>query len=325
MRELHQLDQQQDAVRLAGWLARNSIRVRLEQEENCWVVWLVDDAQRETARQLLQEFLTNPQAAQISAAEVDGVKLLKQQDAPEPTLNTNAARRLKRRWSGVWYLTFPATFLLIGLSILVVAVTTDWRASLQQGGLFMPTCNDVQSRLLPKLFIQTPPDQYSDIELLLFNPMLPNPVGVLRRGELWRFVSPIFLHFGVLHILFNMQWMWGLGRWIEFTRGTPRYVALVLIIAVISNLSQLYWSGPLFGGMSGVVFGLIGYTWMKGRTAPEDGIGLPQDQIVYSIFFLLICMTGALGPIANAAHLSGFAVGIVLGMRKKLWRRLRGF
>lgn len=87
---------------------------------------------------------------------------------------------------------------------------------------------------------------------------------------------------------------------------------------------QLYWSGPAFGGMSGVVFGLIGYAWMKGRTAPEDGIGLTQDQVVYSMFFLLICMSGALGPIANAAHLGGFLTGIVLGLRKKLWRQVRG-
>lgn len=324
MRELHQLEQQQDAVRLAGWLSRNSIRVRVEQEDGRWVVWLVDDVQRDTAAGLLQQFLSDPQAAQITAAELEGRKLLQQQDAPERRLNTAASRRLKQRWSGVWYYTCPATVVLIGISILVVAVTTDWRASFQQGGLFMPTCNDVQSRLLSKLFIQTPPEEYTPIELLLVDPYRPNPQGVLRRGEIWRFITPIFVHFGVLHILFNMQWMWGLGRWIEFNRGTLRYVLLVLITAIVSNLAQLYWSGPAFGGMSGVVFGLIGYAWMKGRTAPEDGIGLPQDQVVYSMFFLLICMSGALGPIANAAHLGGFLTGIVLGLRKKLWRQMRG-
>ena len=145
MRELHQLEQQHDAVRLAGWLSRNSIRVRVEQEDGRWVIWLVDDAQKETATGLLQQFLSDPQAAQITAAELEGRKLLKQQDAPEARLNTAASRRLKQRWSGVWYYTFPATAILIGLSILVVAVTTDWRSSFQEGGLFMPTCNDPRS------------------------------------------------------------------------------------------------------------------------------------------------------------------------------------
>ncbi|MFM7831856.1 MAG: rhomboid family intramembrane serine protease [Planctomycetaceae bacterium] len=322
MRELHQLEQQQDAVRLAGWLSRNSMRVRVEQEDGRWVLWLVDDGQKEAAVVLVQQFLSDPQAAQISESEVEGRRLLQQQNAPEARLNTAASRRLKQRWSGVWYYSFPATAILIGISLFVVAITTDWRASFQQGGLFMPTCNDQQSRLLSKLFIQTPPEEYTAIELLLVDPFLPNPAGVIRRGEIWRFVTPIFLHFGVLHILFNMQWLWGLGRWIEFNRGTGRYLLLVLMTAVIPNLAQLYWSGPNFGGMSGVVFGLIGYAWMKGRTSPEDGIGLPQDQIVYSIFFLLICMTGSLGPIANAAHLGGFLTGIVLGLRKKLWRTL---
>ncbi|MFN9159837.1 MAG: hypothetical protein ACK6D5_18920, partial [Planctomyces sp.] len=64
MRELHQLEQQHDAVRLAGWLSRNSIRVRVEQEDGRWVIWLVDDAQKDTATGLLQQFLSDPQAAQ---------------------------------------------------------------------------------------------------------------------------------------------------------------------------------------------------------------------------------------------------------------------
>jgi GlpG protein len=140
---------------------------------------------------------------------------------------------------------------------------------------------------------------------------------------LWRLVTPVFLHFGVLHILFNMMWLRNLGGAIEFVRGTRRFLLLFLLLAVISNVAQLLWSGPRFGGMSGVVFGLIGYVWMKGRTQPHLGLGLTSDQIVYSVLWLVLCMGGAMGNIANAAHLAGFIAGILVGSRHALIRKLR--
>ncbi len=119
-----------------------------------------------------------------------------------------------------------------------------------------------------------------------------------------------------------MMWMKNLGEAVEFTRGTGRFVLVCIVIAVISNLAQLLWGGPRFGGMSGVVFGLIGYVWMKGKTQPEQGIGMTQRSITFAILWLVLCMANVFGPIANAAHLIGFLTGIVIGARKAIWKKL---
>src|SRR5262249_21988402 len=86
----------------------------------------------------------------------------------------------------------------------------------------------------------------------------------LRRGELWRLVTPVFIHFTVAHILFNMLWLFGLGTQLELRYGTSRLALLFLLIAVPSNLCQYFLStvtldgmrlvtqpSPFFGGMSG--------------------------------------------------------------------------
>lgn len=151
-----------------------------------------------------------------------------------------------------------------------------------------------------------------------------SPAEVLKTWQIWRYVTPIFIHFNLLHILFNMSWLRTLGNAIEFVRGTRRFLALVLFIAVVSNVAQLIWSGPAFGGMSGVDFGLIGYVWMKGKTQPKYGLALPQEQVVMSMLWMLLCIGGAFGPIANAAHVGGFLAGMVIGARTAIWKKIVG-
>jgi membrane associated rhomboid family serine protease len=139
-----------------------------------------------------------------------------------------------------------------------------------------------------------------------------------------------------MHLLFNMMWLYYLGGEIEARRGSLRLLALVLAVAVVSNLAQyglggLTWQGGhfarqfagRFGGMSGVVFGLFGYVWMKMRFEPELGLGLSQQTFVLTLIWFVFCFTGLAGPVANFAHAAGLAVGMAAGAAPALWRRLR--
>lgn len=141
----------------------------------------------------------------------------------------------------------------------------------------------------------------------------------LGRGEYWRLVTPVFLHFGIFHLAFNGLWLWELGRRIETLAGTLHMLMIVLLMAIASNVGQYLWSGPaLFGGMSGVVYGLLGYVWIRNRVSPRAILSLPGGLLGFMLIWLLAGMSGFMEllmgvNIANAAHAIGLISGMVLG------------
>lgn len=134
----------------------------------------------------------------------------------------------------------------------------------------------------------------------------------ILHGQVWRLITPIFIHFGILHLLFNMMWLKDLGTFIERRQSSLYLGALVLIIGALSNVGQFYWGGPSFGGMSGVVYGLLGYMWIRGKFDPASGLSLNPTVVTMMIVWFFLCLTGVIGNVANGAH----AVGLVAGM---LW------
>ncbi|MGZ3254771.1 MAG: rhomboid family intramembrane serine protease, partial [Burkholderiaceae bacterium] len=97
-------------------------------------------------------------------------------------------------------------------------------------------------------------------------------------GQVWRLVTPIFIHFGVMHLFFNMMWMWDLGRLIENRRGELFYCSFILLVGIGSNIVQYgFAQSPYFGGMSGVVYGLLGYAWMQGHYGSSLGFALNKS------------------------------------------------
>ncbi len=330
MRELNTFKNERHANLLAEVLQARSMPAEVTEEEDAWIVWVVSDDHREKAREVLAEFQKNPDAPEFASA----VKTLKQQQADARAKDQKTRKlqvRVQDRWSGGWWQTYPATMILIGISIAVVMLCTDWQKTSEGGGMIPPTCNNDESALLNAMYMQPPglviETPFGDIPLR----GKPSLQAILKSGQIWRFVTPIFLHFSVLHIFFNMLWLKNLGRAIEFNRGTWRFVALIFVLAVASNIGQYWWvmtysprqSPGNFGGMSGVDFGLIGYLWMKGRTQPQQGLAIPRDQLVFAILWMLLCIGGAFGPIANAAHVFGFGAGMLLGTRHSAWSKLR--
>lgn len=322
MRELVSLENETAARRLAATLQVSSVPATVEEEDSQWVVWIENDDDREKAEQTLARFQENPDAEEFSAA----VGLADKQARAEAKKHAEMRRRqidLSKRWGGSWWHAYPSTQIITVLCIAVVVLTTDWQA--RRTGMFgLPdTCDKIPSPLLDALFFQAPTGIDFTESGGAYRYWEPQRLKeILKTGELWRLVTPAFIHFGVVHILFNMMWLRSMGMAIEFVRGTRRFLGIVLITAVVSHTAQFVWSGPAFGGMSGVVYGLIGYVWMRGRTMPQMGLGLTPNQVVYAILWLVLCMGGAFGPIANAAHLGGFIAGMLIGGRQALWRRI---
>lgn len=131
--------------------------------------------------------------------------------------------------------------------------------------------------------------------------------------EVWRMLTPIFLHFSLMHILFNMMWLKDLGSIFEETKGVSQFVLFVVVTGVLSNLGQFMISGPRFGGMSGVVYALLGHLWIYSKTHDNARFSLPKRDIVLMIGWYFLCFTGLLGPIANMAHGVGLGLGMLWG------------
>jgi GlpG protein len=110
---------------------------------------------------------------------------------------------------------------------------------------------------------------------------------------------------------------------IEGLHGQVRFALIVLGIAGLSNMAQFVQTGwPIFGGMSGVNYGLFGYIWLRGKYDPSSGLYLtPQDKMLMLVWFV-ICFTNLVGPVANTAHAVGLVAGAVWG-RVSAWIALR--
>ena len=129
----------------------------------------------------------------------------------------------------------------------------------------------------------------------------------------WRLFTPMLLHFSLLHILFNLLWWSDLGRLIERHQSGLQLILITLVTAAVSNVAQFLDTGPRFGGLSGVVYGLLGYLWIYGKLNPDSGYALRREIVIFMLAWLVICFVGLSGIVANTAHLAGLVSGCVLG------------
>jgi GlpG protein len=142
----------------------------------------------------------------------------------------------------------------------------------------------------------------------------------LASGQWWRLLTPMLIHFGILHLAMNSLWYWELGRRIEARQGAVMLLGLTLLFSLAANFAQYLHAGPsLFGGLSGVLYGLLGHCWIFQRLAPTPAYRLPPGVLVMMLVWLLICMTGIFellqfGAIANAAHAGGLLAGCLTGL-----------
>jgi GlpG protein len=144
----------------------------------------------------------------------------------------------------------------------------------------------------------------------------------ILEGQIWRLITPIFMHGDPFHLFFNMLWLRDLGSVIEARRGRWKFLALVLGTAVLSNVAQAF-VGVYFLGMSGVVFGLFGYVWMQSRYVPSSGFYMPPNVVMLMLIWMALCYTGAVGAIANAAHTVGLVTGMMVGYAPKVWQDMK--
>jgi GlpG protein len=290
MRSIGTISDETRARRFGDFLTSQGIDTNVEPAAGGFQIWVLDDDKLQAAAADLTAFQAAPDdprfAATAGAARA-------QRDRIE-----SKARRLRRnfidvrtQFAGGLHRHAPIiTLILILLSALV---------TFQSNFGHNP---EIASRLLFSLYPRGAPE--------------------IRHGQIWRLITPIFLHYSFFHILFDMWWLWDLGSAVERRRGPWWYLCFILFTGCLSTTTQGLIT-PGVGGMSGVVYALFGYVWMVGRFRPQEQLGVSTETVWIMLVWLVACFTGWLGPIGNYAHLAGLLLGVLIGYAPTGWLRLR--
>jgi GlpG protein len=289
MRLIGHLKNEALARTFSRYLTSVNIRNSIEAETEGWAVWVQSEDQIEAGRQALAAYESNPADRKYAAAMRRAEEVERQERQEE----AKAAKRIHGRdsllsRSGA----APLTLALVGLSVGV------WLATALNPGF-----NDMRW-----LAISTAGMGFDEI----------------RAGQVWRLITPIFVHFGPIHLLFNMMWLYDLGSMIELRRGTFKLGLMVLILGVASNVGQYVLAGPYFGGMSGVLYGLFGYIWLRGRCEPFSGLALSPTTVWMMLAWYFLCLFGVIPNVANIAHTAGLVLGALWGAAPMAGRWIRG-
>ncbi|MDG2381811.1 MAG: rhomboid family intramembrane serine protease [Pirellulaceae bacterium] len=297
MRQIGYLHDKRHAQVFLDYLLTQGISAQTDSDESGWAVWVRDENDVQEARTRLAEFEKNPadshyQTVSKEAQRIRDAERDRRRAAVKQTVD------MRRQWSKPMARRAPLVMTLIGLSI-ALSVFSNF-GSLRDGTI-MRTLGFTDA-----VSFQKSGDGLQQI----------------LHGQAWRTVTPVLLHGSILHLLFNMYWLYVLGTQVEARKGSLAFGAIVLAIAVISNLAQFFIGGsPNFLGMSGVVYGILGYIWIKQQFEPGSGFQLNPTTFAFLMFWLVLCFTGMMGAVANWAHLGGLLVGMAIAYFPVLFPR----
>lgn len=268
-------NQQSPAHLLANYLTSQSISATVIQSDKEFVVVLDDHAHVDRAKVIAEDFLTNPTHPKYQQAAWDSGKNV--QLAP-----SSSGFSVKNIINDAIKAPFTSVVFLLCVAVYTLSLL----------GLFAPIAQH----------------------------LLMQPFSVLSENhEWWRLLGPAFIHFSALHIIFNLLWWGMLGAKIERTLGVSMLLIVFLVSATISNAAQAIFSDPvqanlyLFGGLSGVVYAVMGFVWWLGWLRPSWGLSLPNSIVGFMLVWLVLGYADILWVnMANAAHTAGLISGCLL-------------
>jgi len=310
MRLLTTVDSRAAAQTLGDALYADGVATTVkETRDGEFAVWVHDEERMEDAKAFLGSF--DPEASQF-AEMAKKARAKKRKEAKADAELRARTEKIRQQIEAKQNMRIgKATGALIAISV-IVFVFTDF-------GM-----NDEARSYFQIAEIQRIGNQF-------FHATLPHII----THEPWRLVTPIFLHggggagaqgtmMGFVHLGFNMWMLYIIGTAVERAHSWWYMLLLVLVSAAVSNALQLYFVGPLFGGMSGVVYALFGYIWIRGKYDPTYPYRMPQQVVTFLVAWMVLGFVGFMN-MANWAHGGGLAVGVVWGFLASgyLGRRLR--
>jgi len=290
MRLIGHLPNEASASTFSDFLYVEGITNEVESGKDGWAVWIHSEDEWPKAKEMLAVFLGNPADPRYRKQAAQARQLKAAAAAKEEETEGGMLDRTKVFRATMPYGVGPLTCVLVGLSLVVQFLSVA----------------GYEERILQELYMTAITVKGNMRE---WSRGLPE----ISQGEFWRLFTPILVHGGWVHLLLNMMWLLDLGSMIEGRRSTGLMGLLVVALAVASNLGQYLMFSANFCGMSGVVFGLLGYVWMKGKFDPSSGLFLHPHTVAMMLIWFFLCLTGVIPNIANGAHVVGLALGVFWG------------
>lgn len=307
MRCLGEIEGQKSAELFVAHLLTIDIPTQIEStsgRSDTWELWVREEDQLEKARAELADFRANPTDARFHGALARASQLLEEREKARRIAAKNV-RRLEPGARTTMLGRGPLPPLTLTLFILSLAV-----------GLFSNFSQPGPNNELGRTIVDSLSFASSRDLMATAN----DPAASLKAGQIWRVITPIFLHIGPIHLAMNMFMLLSFGRLVERWVGTPTYALMVLILAIVPNLVQglspEWMHGNVhFGGISGVLYGLFGYVLLRTSMNPNHGISIPFPMVVLLVGLIVIGLSGVIENwrMADLCHLGGLLVGSALG------------
>jgi rhomboid protease GluP len=138
------------------------------------------------------------------------------------------------------------------------------------------------------------------------------------QGQWWRLLTSTFVHFGIIHIAFNMYVLYQIGPFVQLIFGRARYLILYIIAGLAGSLVSLYIHPQAVGaGASGAIFGLYGavFGFLLRERNTLNPAAVKSIGKSAGIFILYNLAFGAMSRTTDvSAHLGGLVVGFLAGI-----------
>lgn len=295
------------ATRLSDYLLTQGIESVVDEAAgDRFEIWARHEDQLAVAREKLNEFLAEPYAERFRVNRQ--AEILRRQLEKEKREKLKLQQKFKPRPASAAGGAGRATITIIVLCAIASLLTSfgdirpgsnlrDWdEMPLQSRVYFTMT-------LLPlEAYIDGVPEK--------------GPLDAVFRGQVWRLVTPLFLHGSIMHLVFNCLFLFSFGRIVETLFGPLFFVVLFLIGGIVGMLAQAYGpismgASPNVIGASGGALALFSFLWVRPRFEPSMSFRVTPMNALFVMGFVVLSMLpfAPIANVANLAHLGGLVWG----------------
>ncbi|KAA1261778.1 Rhomboid protease GlpG [Rubripirellula obstinata] len=297
------------------------------QNSGPWNLWVRDEVDVDEAKSAYKDFLESPESPKFDVPLADlpsrsnpGLARARQADRRQEKDRVKSARR-RAASRDLNQLDMPVgdvarqQSIPVVIGIIIISVVMSLSTNFSK-----PRANRLGTETLEqKIYRAT-----SFVDRDLYRSEGGDSFASVRKGEVWRFVTPMFLHGDEFHLAFNMLWIFFLGSVIEKLHGSLFFAVLVTLtqlggMALQVGLPAEDWvpqslhGSPFVVGASGAVYGLFGFLLVRPWVDGDYPINLVPINVVLMFVMLFAGILEFVPNVANGAHLGGLIAGLVLG------------